>query len=112
MFVQPADGSVSRLYLTGVSNRSFFDARTIYCISYPEPAAGFDHLSGVDYQRDNSPIFGGEVSYRTNFTNLTRNDCTFTEVARTRACARRRPPIRCFVPLAVHPARRADTTCA
>jgi LPS-assembly protein len=80
--------AVSQLYLTGVGNRSYFDARTIYYLSF----SGFQQQVPVvhpvvDYSNViNSPIFGGEVSYKTNFTSLTRNDAAFdpiTTVANT-----------------------------
>jgi LPS-assembly protein len=71
--------AISQLYLTGVGNRSYFDIRTIYFLSY----SGFQQQVPVvhpvmDYSNViNSPIFGGEVSYKTNFTSLTRNDAAF-----------------------------------
>jgi LPS-assembly protein len=71
--------AISQLYLTGVGNRSYFDVRTIYFLSY----SGFQQQVPVvhpvlDYSNViNSPIFGGEVSYKTNFTSLTRNDAAF-----------------------------------
>jgi LPS-assembly protein len=80
--------AISQLYLTGVGNRSYFDARTIYYLSF----SGFQQQVPVihpvvDYSNViNSPIFGGEVSYKTNFTSLTRNDAAFdpiTTVANT-----------------------------
>jgi LPS-assembly protein len=82
--------AISQLYLTGVGNRSFFDARTIYYLSF----SGFQQQVPVihpvvDYSNViNSPIFGGEVSYKTNFTSLTRNDAAFdpiTTLANTQA---------------------------
>jgi LPS-assembly protein len=80
--------AISQLYLTGVGNRSYFDARTIYYLSY----SGFQQQVPVihpvvDYSNVlNNPIFGGEFSYKTNFTSLTRNDAAFdpiTTVANT-----------------------------
>src|SRR5258707_959259 len=80
--------AISQLYLTGVGNRSYFDARTIYYLSY----SGFQQKVPVihpvvDYSNVlNNPIFGGEFSYKTNFTSLTRNDAAFdpiTTVANT-----------------------------
>jgi LPS-assembly protein len=74
--------AISQLYLTGVGNRSYFDARTIYYLSY----SGFQQQVPVihpvvDYSNViNSPIFGGEVSYKTNFTSLTRNDAAFDPI--------------------------------
>ncbi|WP_079573912.1 LPS-assembly protein LptD [Bradyrhizobium erythrophlei] len=74
--------AISQLYLTGVGNRSYFDARTIYYLSF----SGFQQNVPVihpvvDYSNVlNSPIFGGEVSYKTNFTSLTRNDAVFDPI--------------------------------
>jgi LPS-assembly protein len=74
--------AVSQLYLTGVGNRSYFDARTIYYLSF----SGFQEKVPVihpvvDYSNVlNSPIFGGEVSYKTNFTSLTRNTAAFDPI--------------------------------
>jgi LPS-assembly protein len=74
--------AISQLYLTGVGNRSFFDARTIYYLSY----SGFQNQVPVihpvvDYSNViNSPIFGGEVSYKTNFTSLTRETAAFDPI--------------------------------
>lgn len=74
--------AISQLYLTGVGNRSFFDARTIYYLSF----SGFQDKVPVihpviDYSNViNSPIFGGEVSYKTNFTSLSRNTAAFDPI--------------------------------
>jgi LPS-assembly protein len=80
--------AISQLYLTGVGNRSFFDMRTIYFLSFsgnqqqvPVVYPVLDYSNVLNY-----PIFGGEVSYKTNFLNLTRNDAVFdpiTTVANT-----------------------------
>ena len=74
--------AISQLYLTGVGNRSFFDARTIYYLSY----SGFQDKVPVihpvvDYSNViNHPIFGGEVSYKTNFTSLSRETAAFDPI--------------------------------
>ena len=75
--------AISQLYLTGVGNRSYFDARTIYYLSF----SGFQQQVPVihpvvDYSNvlNNNSIFGGEVSYKTNFTSLTRNDAAFDPI--------------------------------
>ena len=49
--------AISQLYLTGVGNRSFFDARTIYYLSYSgQPGQGSGHSSGHRlFQRDQQP---------------------------------------------------------
>jgi LPS-assembly protein len=74
--------AISQLYLTGVGNRSYFDARTIYYLSF----SGFQQQVPVihpvvDYSNVlNNNWFGGEVSYKTNFTSLTRNDAVFDPI--------------------------------
>jgi LPS-assembly protein len=74
--------AISQLYLTGVGNRSYFDARTIYYLSF----SGFQEKVPVihpvvDYSNViNSPIFGGEFSYKTNFTSLTRETAAFDPI--------------------------------
>src|SRR2546421_5488596 len=74
--------AISQLYLTGVGNRSYFDARTIYYLSF----SGFQEKVPVihpvvDYSNVlNHPIFGGEFSYKTNFTSLTRSTAAFDPI--------------------------------
>ena len=74
--------AISQLYLTGVGNRSFFDARTIYYLSF----SGNQNMVPVihpviDYNNViNSPILGGEFSYKTNFTSLTRETAAFDPI--------------------------------
>ena len=74
--------AISQLYLTGVGNRSFFDARTIYYLSFSGSQQKVPVIHPViDYSNViNSPIFGGEFSYKTNFTSLTRNDAAFDPI--------------------------------
>ncbi|WP_245285254.1 LPS-assembly protein LptD [Bradyrhizobium sp. WSM3983] len=74
--------AISQLYLTGVGNRSFFDARAIYYLSYsgnqnrvPVVAPVIDYSNVI-----NSPILGGEFSYKTNFVNLTRETALFDPI--------------------------------
>ena len=74
--------AISQLYLTGVGNRSYFDARTIYYLSF----SGFQEKVPVihpvvDYSNVlNYPILGGEFSYKTNFTSLTRQTAAFDPI--------------------------------
>ena len=80
--------AISQLYLTGVGNRSFFDLRSIYYLSFSGNQQQVPVIYPVlDYSNVfNYPILGGEVSYKTNFVNLTRNDAVFdpiTTVANT-----------------------------
>ena len=74
--------AISQLYLTGVGNRSFFDARTIYYLSFSGNQNQVPVIHPViDYSNViNSPIFGGEFSYKTNFTSLTRETAVFDPI--------------------------------
>jgi LPS-assembly protein len=74
--------AVSQLYLTGVGNRSFFDARTIYYLSYSGNQDQVPVIHPViDYNNViNANIFGGELSYTTNFTSLSRNTAAFDPI--------------------------------
>jgi len=74
--------AISQLYLTGVGNRSFFDARTIYYLSFSGNQDKVPVIHPViDYSNVlNSPILGGEFSYKTNFTSLTRETAAFDPI--------------------------------
>jgi LPS-assembly protein len=74
--------AISQLYLTGVGNRSYFDLRSIYYLSFSGNQQQVPVVYPVwDYSNVfNYPIFGGEVSYKTNFVNLTRNDAVFDPI--------------------------------
>lgn len=74
--------AISQLYLTGVGNRSFFDARTIYYLSYSGSQSEVPVvLPVIDYANViNRNILGGEFSYKTNFTNLTRDSADFDSI--------------------------------
>jgi LPS-assembly protein len=74
--------AISQLYLTGVGNRSFFDVRTIYYLSYSGSQSQVPIIHPVlDYSNViNHSIFGGEVSYKTNFTSLTRDTAAFDPI--------------------------------
>jgi LPS-assembly protein len=74
--------AISQLYLTGVGNRSFFDARTIYYLSFSGNQNQVPVIHPViDYNNViNSPILGGEFSYKTNFTSLTRDTAAFDPI--------------------------------
>jgi LPS-assembly protein len=74
--------AVSQLYLTGVGNRSYFDARAIYYLSLsglqsqvPVIAPVVDYSNVLNYS-----FLGGEVSYKTNFTNLNRETAVFDPI--------------------------------
>lgn len=74
--------AISQLYLTGVGNRSFFDARTIYYLSFSGNQDKVPVIHPViDYSNViNHPILGGEVSYKTNFTSLSRTTAAFDPI--------------------------------
>ncbi|WP_371740559.1 LPS-assembly protein LptD [Bradyrhizobium sp. LCT2] len=74
--------AISQLYLTGVGNRSFFDARTMYFLSFSGNQQQVPVIYPViDYSNVlNYPIFGGEVSYKTNFVNLSRDTAVFDPI--------------------------------
>jgi LPS-assembly protein len=72
----------SQLYLTGVGNRSYFDARAIYYLSLSGNQSQVPVVAPViDYSNViNHSVFGGELSYKTNFTNLTRDSAVFDPI--------------------------------
>ena len=74
--------AISQLYLTGVGSRSFFDARTIYFLSFSGNQDKVPVVHPViDYSNVlNNPIFGGEFSYKTNFTSLSRSTAAFDPI--------------------------------
>jgi LPS-assembly protein len=77
--------AISQLYLTGVGNRSYFDARTIYYLSFSGNQGQVPVVAPViDYSNViNRNILGGEFSYKTNFTSLTRDTAAFDPVNAT-----------------------------
>lgn len=74
--------AVSQLYLTGVGNRSFFDARTIYYLSFSGNQSQVPVIHPViDYNNVlNQNILGGEFSYKFNMTSLSRDQAAFTAI--------------------------------
>ena len=74
--------AISQLYLTGVGNRSYFDARTIYYLSLSGNQSQVPVVAPViDYSNViNHSVLGGEFSYKTNFTNLTRENAAFDPI--------------------------------
>jgi LPS-assembly protein len=74
----PTD-AISQLYLTGVGDRSYFDARTIYYLSFsglqnqvPVVAPVIDYSNVINHS-----VLGGEIGYKSNFTSLTRETAAF-----------------------------------
>jgi LPS-assembly protein len=74
--------AVSQLYLTGVGNRSFFDARTIYYYSFSGGQTQVPViLPVVDYNNViNHAVLGGEFSYKFNLTSLSRQTAAFDPI--------------------------------
>jgi LPS-assembly protein len=80
--------AISQLYLTGVGNRSFFDARTIYYLSFSGQQSQVPVIHPViDYNNViNHSVLGGEFSYKLNLTSLSRDKAAFdplTTIANT-----------------------------
>jgi LPS-assembly protein len=74
--------AISQLYLTGVGNRSYFDARTMYFLSYSgnQPQVPIVHPV-IDYSNVlNRNLLGGEFSYKTNVTSLSREIRAFDPI--------------------------------
>jgi LPS-assembly protein len=74
--------AVSQLYLTGVGNRSYFDARAIYFLSLSGNQSQVPVVAPViDYSNViNHSVLGGEFSYKGNFTSLTRETAAFDAI--------------------------------
>ena len=92
--------AISQLYLTGVGNRSFFDARTIYYLSYSGNQNQVPVIHPVvDYQQRDQPA---RSSAANSATRPTSPACRVTPRRSIRsrhwptppACARRHRPIR------------------
>ncbi|WP_375784722.1 LPS-assembly protein LptD [Bradyrhizobium sp. Pha-3] len=77
--------AISQLYLTEVGNRGFFDARAIHYKSYSGKQNQVPVVAPViDYNNViNSPILGGEFSYKMNFVNLRRETAVFDPITTT-----------------------------
>jgi len=77
--------AVSQLYLTGVGNRSYFDARAIYFLSLSGNQSQVPVVAPViDYSNVvNHSVLGGEFSYKGNFTSLTRDTAAFDAITAT-----------------------------
>jgi LPS-assembly protein len=74
--------ATSDLYLTGVGNRSYFDARAIYFLSLSGNQSQVPVVAPViDYSNVvNHSVLGGEFSYKGNFTSLTRETAAFDAI--------------------------------
>ena len=81
-FLNVPTEAVSQLYLTGVGSRSFFDARTVYDLSYSGNQSQVPVIHPViDYSNViGRPVLGGEFSTKFNFTSLSRAAGAFDPV--------------------------------
>jgi len=83
-FLSVPTEATSQLYLTGVGNRSYFDARTYYWLGFSaaDVQAQIPWVRPViDYSNVvNRPVFGGELSYKANFTSLQRDQASFDPI--------------------------------
>ena len=82
-----ATAGISQLYITGLGNRSYFDARSVYYLGFSEADAQAQipvvHPV-IDYKYTfDRPILGGELGYKINFTSLTRTQANFDAVTST-----------------------------
>lgn len=82
-----ATEGISQLYITGLGNRSYFDARSIYYLGLSESDAQAQipvvHPV-IDYKYTfDRPVLGGELGYKINFTSLTRTQANFDAVTST-----------------------------
>ena len=75
---------INQLYLTGVGNRSYFEARSIYYYGFsiadvqnqiPTIYPVVDYFYNFD-----QPVLGGDVGFRTNMTNLSRTSVAFDPI--------------------------------
>src|SRR4051794_14984572 len=79
---QPADRGDLETLPDRVGNRSYFDARTIYFLSYSGNQQQVPVIHPViDYSNVlNRNLLGGEFSYKTNFTSLSRDTAAFDPI--------------------------------
>lgn len=83
-FLLVPDTGLSQIYLTGVGNRSYFDARVVHFLGY---SAADDQSQipivhpVIDYSNVlNRNVLGGEFSYKANFTSLSRQSASFDAI--------------------------------
>ena len=76
--------AISQLYLTGASNRSYFDVRAMHFYGYSEAdvQSSLPVVHPVlDYKYVfDRPVLGGELGYRINLTSLTRSTASFDPI--------------------------------
>jgi LPS-assembly protein len=75
----------SQLWLAGRGERSYFDARTMYFKGFSTSDVQAELpviLPVIDYNRVfDQKVFGGEVSFTSNFTSLTRDSASFDAIS-------------------------------
>jgi LPS-assembly protein len=80
-----SDAGTSQLYLTGRGDRSYFDARVIYTygLSLADVQSQLPVIYPViDYAYTfGQPVLGGELSYKANLTNLSRQSAEFDAIS-------------------------------
>jgi len=80
-----SDAGTSQVYLTGRGDRSYFDARVIYTygLSLADVQSQLPVIYPViDYAYTfGQPVFGGELSYKANLTNLSRQSAEFDAIS-------------------------------
>jgi LPS-assembly protein len=80
-----SDAGTSQVYLTGRGDRSYFDARAIYTygLSLADVQSQLPVIYPViDYAYTfGQPILGGELSYKANLTNLSRQSAEFDAIS-------------------------------
>jgi LPS-assembly protein len=80
-----SDAGTSQLYLTGRGDRSYFDARAIYTygLSLADVQSQLPVIYPViDYAYVfGQPILGGELSYKANLTNISRQSAEFDAIS-------------------------------
>src|SRR5262249_32883257 len=86
-FLSVLSEGTSQLYLTGRGDRSYFDARVIHYDGYSladQQSALPNVLPVIDYNYVlGTPVFGGELGYRINFTDITRRSANFDPISQT-----------------------------
>jgi len=80
-----SEAGTSQLYLTGRGDRSYFDARVIYTygLSLADVQSQLPVIYPViDYAYTfGQPVLGGELSYKANLTNLSRQSAEFDAIS-------------------------------
>jgi LPS-assembly protein len=82
-----SDAGTSQVYLTGRGDRSYFDARVIYTygLSLADVQSQLPVIYPViDYAYTfGQPILGGELSFKSNLTNLSRESAEFDAISQS-----------------------------